>query len=72
MPDSSANFLFAKPPRCIDAETLYKNLRAKGILVRYFKTPGINDHLRISIGTQDEMEQFIASVREEIENAENS
>ena len=72
MPESSANFLFAKPPKCIDAETLYKNLRAKGILVRYFKTPGINDHLRISIGTQDEMKQFIASVREEIENAENS
>ena len=72
MPESSANFLFAKPPKCIDAETLYKNLRAKGILVRYFKTPGINDHLRISIGTQDEMEQFVTSVREEIENAENS
>ena len=72
MPDSSANFLFAKPPRCIDAETLYKNLRAKGILVRYFKTPGINDHLRISIGTQDEMEEFIRNVREEIANVKNS
>lgn len=72
MPESSANFVFAKPPKCIDAETLYKNLKAKGILVRYFKTPGINDHLRISIGTQDEMEQFVRSVKEEIENAENS
>lgn len=72
MPESSANFVFAKPPKCIDAETLYKKLKAKGILVRYFKTPGINDHLRISIGTQDEMEQFVRSVKEEIENAENS
>ena len=72
MPDSSANFLFAKPPVCIDAETLYKNLRAKGILVMYFKTPGINDHLRISIGTQDEMEEFIRNVKEEILHVTNS
>lgn len=72
MPESSANFLFAKPPKCIDAETLYKNLRAKGILVRYFNTPGINDHLRITIGTQAEMEEFIRSVKEEIDNVTNS
>lgn len=72
MPESSANFLFAKPPVCISAETLYKNLRAKGILVRYFSTPGINDRLRISIGTKDEMEEFIRNVREEIANVKNS
>ena len=72
MPESSANFVFARPPKCIDAETLYKNLKAKGILVRYFKTPGINDRLRISIGTMEEMEEFIKAVKEEITNAENS
>ena len=72
VPDSSANFIFARPPRGIDAETLYLNLRAKGILVRYFKTPGINDRLRITIGTDDEMEKFIANVREEISNAKDS
>ena len=72
MPESSTNFLFAKPPKCIDAETLYKNLKAKGILVRYFKTPGINDRLRISIGTQEEMEEFIRNVKEEIANVKNS
>lgn len=72
MPESSSNFLFAKPPVCISAETLYKNLRAKGILVRYFSTPGINDRLRISIGTQEEMEEFIRNVKEEIANVKNS
>ena len=72
MPESSANFLFAKPPVCISAETLYKNLRAKGILVRYFNTPGINDHLRITIGTQEEMEEFIRNVKEELDNVTNS
>ena len=69
LPDSSSNFLFAKPPQGIDAESLYINLRQKGILVRYFKTAGINDRLRISIGTQEEMEKFIECVREEVKNA---
>lgn len=69
MPKSSANFIFAKPPKGIDAESLYINLRGKGILVRYFKTQGINDRLRISIGTREEMEKFVACVREEISNA---
>ncbi len=72
LPDSSANFIFAKPCEGLDAETLYKNLRAKGILVRYFKTAGINDRLRISIGTREEMEAFIAAVSEEVTNAKNS
>ena len=71
MPDSSANFIFAKPPEGIDAESLYINLRGKGILVRYFKTPGINDRLRITIGTRDQMEQFIAAVGEEVNDAKN-
>ena len=71
MPDSSANFIFAKPPQGIDAESLYINLRGKGILVRYFKTPGISDRLRITIGTRDEMEQFIAAVGEEVNDAKN-
>ncbi len=72
LPKSSANFVFAKPPKEIDAETLYKNLRSKGILVRYFKTSGINDRLRITIGSREEMEKFIAAVKEEVTNAKNS
>lgn len=72
MPKSSANFVFAKPPAGIDAETLYKNLRSKGILVRYFKTAGINDRLRITIGSQEDMEKFIAAVKEEVSNAKDS
>ena len=72
MPDSSANFIFARPPKGIDAESLYINLRARGILVRYFKTPGINDRLRITIGTDEEMQMFIAAVKEEVSNAKDS
>ena len=72
VPKSSANFIFAKPPKEIAAETLYKNLRAKGILVRYFKTEGINDRLRISIGTREEMEEFIEEVEREVSDAKDS
>ena len=66
IPDSSANFIFAKPPKGVDAETLYKNLKAKGILVRYFSKPVINEYLRITIGTDDEMKAFLEEVRKEI------
>ena len=72
LPDSSANFVFAKPPMPITAESLYKNLKAKGILVRYFNKPLINDRLRISIGTDEEMDEFLKAVREEISNGKNS
>jgi len=72
IPDSSANFIFAKPPKEVTAEGLYQNLRAQGILVRYFKTAGINDRLRITIGTKEEMEQFVAAVKKEVEDAKNS
>lgn len=66
IPDSSANFIFAKPPKGADAETLYKNLKAKGILVRYFSKPVINEYLRITIGTDEEMKVFLDEVRKEI------
>jgi len=66
MPKSGSNFLFAKPPVSIDAQTLYKNLKAKGILVRYFDKPVIREYLRITIGTDEQMDMFIKAVREEI------
>ncbi|MCR4689246.1 MAG: histidinol-phosphate transaminase [Saccharofermentans sp.] len=71
MPESSANFVFARPPKCISAEKLYQNLKAKGILVRYFKTEGLSDRLRITIGTREQMEQFIEEVKQEVDDAEN-
>lgn len=72
LPDSSANFVFARPPKPMAAETLYKNLKAKGILVRYFNKPKINEYLRISIGTDEEMDSFLAAVKEEVSDGQNS
>ncbi|ARS52176.1 histidinol-phosphate transaminase [Kushneria konosiri] len=51
---SQANFLFVRPRRH-DAVSVAAHLRASGILVRHFGTPGLSDWLRISIGTDAEM-----------------
>ncbi|WP_299579736.1 histidinol-phosphate transaminase [uncultured Microbulbifer sp.] len=60
---STANFILAKPP-APGAEALYHALRERGILVRYFNKPRISDYLRISIGTDDDMDQLIRNCKE--------
>ncbi len=61
-PDSMANFLFVTHAR-VSAEELYEALYQQGIYVRYFKKPRIENYLRISIGTDDEMSQLYQSLR---------
>ena len=56
---SSANFVFAKPPEVAKAEDLYLQLKEQGVLVRYFNKPRISEYLRISIGTDEEMDILI-------------
>ena len=61
--DSKANFIFASHPQC-PAKELFQALREKHIYVRYFDKDRINNYLRISIGTQQEMETFIRFLTE--------
>ena len=42
-----------------DAAAVYQALKDSGILVRYFKLPGLEDKLRITVGTPDENRQLI-------------
>ena len=56
--DSRANFLFARCDR-IDGGTLYRALKERGILVRHFDLPRITDYVRITIGSQEEMEVLL-------------
>ena len=58
---SSANFLFAAH-ESVPAEELFLMLREKHIDVRYFKSPRINNYLRITIGTKEQMEIFLKEV----------
>jgi histidinol-phosphate aminotransferase len=59
--DSQANFLFAKS---IDAKRLYDHLLGRKVLVRYWNKPRINEFLRITVGTGEEMEVFIKCVKQ--------
>ena len=61
--ESKANFIFAAHKNC-PAEKLFQALRAQHIYVRYFPGGRTGNHLRITIGTRNEMEVFINFVRE--------
>lgn len=65
-PDSKANFIFASHCR-VPAERIFRELRERHIFVRYFNKPGIDNYLRISIGTEAEMKKFVEAVREIVE-----
>ena len=60
---SMANFLFVQHPG-YDAEQLAKELRQRKIIVRYFKLPRINQHLRISVGTEEQCQILVDACRE--------
>ena len=58
---SLTNFVFAKSDK-IGGEALYLELKRRGILVRHFSKASITDYNRITIGTREQMEAFIATV----------
>lgn len=59
---SRGNFVFARHPT-FTASSLYQGLLAQGILVRYFDARRMNEYLRISIGTREQMERVAEAVR---------
>lgn len=60
---SKTNFLFTSH-RILEAAELMGYLRSKKILVRYFSKPGIDNFLRITIGTQAEMELLVNTLEQ--------
>ena len=63
--DSKANFIFATHPR-YEAKELFEALRREHIYVRYFDKPRINQYLRITIGTPQEMEILVEFLKKYI------
>lgn len=57
-PKSSANFVFATHSK-VPAKEIFEKARAEKIFVRYFDKPRIDNYLRISIGTDEEMKRFV-------------
>ena len=61
--DSKANFLFAQSSRISGGE-LYRKLREKGILVRHFDKPRLENRLRITVGSEAQMEALLNALKE--------
>ena len=60
VPPSDSNFLFARPAHRPAAE-LFNALREQRIFVRYFPGPRTGDRLRITVGTDAEMDKFLSA-----------
>lgn len=60
--DSSTNFIFAtKDDLCM--KDLFAYLKTKKVFIRYFSVPRIENYVRISIGTDEEMDIFLKEVK---------
>lgn len=62
-PDSKTNFIFATHEK-VKAVDLYQALREQNIYVRYFNTERIDNYIRITVGTEEEMDVFLAFVKQ--------
>ncbi|MEG1890631.1 MAG: histidinol-phosphate transaminase [Clostridia bacterium] len=63
MTASEANFLFAAHPR-LSAKSYYEKLRERGVLVRCFGGALMREHVRITIGTREQMRRLVLETRE--------
>jgi histidinol-phosphate aminotransferase len=60
---STANFIFTRHPKHAGAK-LYQALRDRGIIVRHFKSPRIEEFLRITIGTDEQSAELVSTLQE--------
>lgn len=60
---SKANFIFTRHPD-VDGDTLYRELKMRGVLVRHWNKPAIADWCRVTIGTREQMDAFLEKVLE--------
>ncbi len=61
--DSRSNFIFASHPDH-PAKEIFEFLKKQGIYVRYFEKPRIDNYLRISIGTDEEMKTLVSFLKQ--------
>ena len=60
---STANFIFTRHPNHAGSK-LYQLLRERGIIVRHFKLPRIEEFLRITIGTDEQCNELVLALKE--------
>lgn len=61
-PDSKANFIFATH-ESVSAKEIFEAAREENIFVRYFNKPRIDNYLRITIGTEEEMQALLSFLK---------
>lgn len=61
--DSRSNFLFVKH-NSVKAKYIFEELKKKKIYVRYWNKPRIDNYLRITVGTTEEMKKLISALKE--------
>jgi histidinol-phosphate aminotransferase len=61
--DSQTNFVLARQ-QGVAQEPVYLGLKERGLLVRYFSSPELADCLRISVGTDEEIDRLLAAMQE--------
>ena len=66
MPASQANFLLAQmPAKCpLSAKQLYKELKERKVYVRYLEQTHLGDCVRITIGTPEQNETLLQTMRD--------
>ena len=64
---SLTNFLFAASP-AIGGRALYLALKERGVLVRHFDKDRIDGFIRVTVGTKEQMETFILTVKTILED----
>ena len=62
-PDSQSNFIFVAH-KSMPANEIFTALKERNIFVRYFNKPGIDNYLRITIGTDEQMQALEAALKE--------
>jgi histidinol-phosphate aminotransferase len=64
IPESKANFILAGDNPGVSGGDFFAGLRKKGILVRYFNTPRIDNYVRITIGTSEQTDALLRAAKE--------
>ena len=63
MTDSTANFIFVRHPE-MSGDVLFQKLRERGVIIRHWFKPEINDYNRITIGSREQMDILLREVRD--------
>ena len=69
--DSKTNFLFVKH-NTLRAEIIFEELKKRNIFVRYFNKPRIDNYLRVTIGTDEEMDKLYQALKEIVEQEKHT